>query len=93
MSQRRNAYNRLKHEETKHLTHKAKEVFISLNDIFEAHANYSLGEYWKFVRDKFRDAHAVEILDTEKLVMYHTLDDKIMKVVGHIGYSLTEPKV
>lgn len=91
MSSRLNAYSRAKHQAVKHLSHKLKEIYVSTDEIYEANGRYGVGDYWKYVRDQFREKHGVEITDTERLVLYHTLDDKILKIAGHIGFSLTEP--
>jgi len=88
----KNAYNRARLEAVKHLQHKAKSVYISAEDIFENKPNYTDGNHWGYVRDKFRKEHGVEVLDTEKLIFHFTLDDNIMRCEGHIGYSLSEPK-
>jgi hypothetical protein len=92
VSELRRAFDTKKHNAVKEMKHREKSIFVSTSDIFDATAKYGQGEYWKFVRDKFRDKHGVEITDTEKLVFYTTLLDDTMKISGHTRYSITEPK-
>lgn len=91
MSDERRAFDRKKHEAVKFLQHKAVEIYISTQEIHDANVDYKPGMHWRYVADKFREKHGVEILDTEKLVLYTTVDDFTMKIVGHKGYSVTEP--
>jgi hypothetical protein len=93
MGQDKNAFSREKHRAVKDMKHKALEIFISIDDIFQARAAYpEQSDYWRYVRDQFLKKHNVLVLDTEKLVMYTTVDDNTMKIVGHKGYSLSEPR-
>jgi len=92
MSSLRNAFSREKHQAVKGMSHKEKSIYISTDEIFEARASYGDNDHWKYVREKFKEKHGVAVIDTEKLVMYSTLDPNILKISGHIGYSITEPE-
>jgi hypothetical protein len=92
VSNLKNAFSDAKHKAVSEMKHKALEIFVSQSDIFEAAAKYDKHDHWAYIRDQFRAKHGVEILDTEKLVLYTTVDDNTMKIVGHKGFSLSEPK-
>ena len=92
MSEQRRAFDRKKHELTKGMAHLAKEIYISTDDIFENKPKYADHDHWGYVRDQFREKHGVEVTDTEKLVLYTTVLDNTMKIVGHMDYSITRPK-
>ena len=70
------------------LKHKEKSIYISAEDIFNAQTEYGLGDYKKYVNDRFLKEHGMEITDFEKLVFRMTFADNITRVDGHEGYSL-----
>lgn len=92
MGELRNAFDKKKHDAVKELKHKEKSIYVSTDDIFEAKPKYGNDDHWGYIRDQFREKHGVEITDTEKLVLYTTLLDNTMKISGHVGFSLGEPK-
>ena len=92
MSELRSAFSVDKHRAVKELKHKEKVIYVSTQDIFNAQVKYGEWEHKKYVEDRFWQEHRCVILDFEKLVFYTTLDDNIMKIAGHMGYSISEPK-
>lgn len=90
MSSEKNAFSVRKHRDVRNMAHKAIEIYISTQEIFDANVSYKKGMHWNYVKDKFWAKHRVKVLDVEKLVLYTTVDDNTMKIVGHTGYSLTD---
>lgn len=90
MITRIDAFNKKKHDETKDMQHKSLSIFISQDQIFHEKINYGKNEYRKFVSDLFMKEHSVEVLNFDKLVFYSTVSDTIMRITGHIGYSLSD---
>jgi hypothetical protein len=85
------AFDRRKHDAVKHLNHLAKEIFVSTDDIFNVRHKYGAKDHWKYIKNMFWEKHRVRVLDVEKLVLYTTLLDNTMKIVGHKGISISEP--
>lgn len=92
MSDQRNAFHPSKHRAVKDLKHKELVIYVSTDDIFEARAKYGQAEHWKYIEDQFMEKHGVRIIDRDKLVLYTTVVDDVLKITGHIGYSLSERK-
>lgn len=90
MITRIDAFNKKKHDETKDMQHKSLSIYISQDQIFDEKPNYGKNDYRKFVSDQFMKEHSVEVLNFEKLVFYATVSDTIMRITGHIGYSLSD---